>query len=263
MNEDKSALKQLLEAGEFRRGDDPGRKTMDKVFDARTLDAIYEVMKRFKVDLIDYPVSTGKESVVFKALVRKKNIAIKIYKMSTLGFNSVREYIEGDYRFEKEKLSRSSIVYVWARKEFINLRNMEEKGVKCPAPIGVHKNVLLMQYMGTSLKPAPQLRTYNGDDMAMYIDSAMKQYKEMVEKALLIHADLSEYNILCYRKNAFIIDVGQSVPITHPMAREFLNRDINNMITFAKKAGILEDDLALPSFYYNWPEDPHKLLRKQ
>ena len=181
MDNDKSALKQLLEAGEFRRGDDPGRKTVDKVFDARTLDAIYEVMKRFKVDLIDYPVSTGKESVVFKAIVRKKNIAIKIYKMSTLGFNSVREYIEGDYRFEKEKLSRSSIVYVWARKEFINLKNMEESGVKCPSPIGVHKNVLLMQYLGTSLKPAPQLRNYNGDDIAVYIHSAMNQYKNMVE----------------------------------------------------------------------------------
>ena len=119
-----------------------------------------------------------------------------------------------------------------------------------------------MQYLGTSLKPAPQLRNYNGDDMETYIHSAMNQYKQMVEKALLIHADLSEYNILCYRKNAYIIDVGQSVPITHPMAHEFLKRDVNNMIIFAKKAGILEEELTLPSFYHNWPEDPHKLLRK-
>ena len=129
MENDKSALKQLLESGEFRRGDDPGRKTVDKVFDARTLDAIYEVMKRFRVDIIDYPVSTGKESVVFRAVIKKKSIAIKIYKMSTLGFNSVREYIEGDYRFEKEKLSRNSLVYVWARKEFINFRSVMSKKI--------------------------------------------------------------------------------------------------------------------------------------
>ncbi|MHB8361509.1 MAG: serine protein kinase RIO [Thermoplasmataceae archaeon] len=262
MDNDKSALKQLLEAGEFRRGDDPGRKTMDKVFDTRTLSAIYDVMKKFKVDIIDYPVSTGKESVVFKAVLRKKNIAIKIYKMSTLGFNSVREYIEGDYRFEKEKLSRGSVVDVWARKEFVNLKNMTEFGVRCPAPIGVHKNVLLMQYLGTSLKPSQQLRNIRGEKLEKFIISAMKQYRNMVEKCYLIHADLSEYNILCYRNNSYIIDVGQSVPMTHPMAKEFLKRDINNMIIFSKKAGISESELEIPEFYYNWPDDPQKLVRK-
>ncbi|MHB1492195.1 MAG: serine protein kinase RIO [Thermoplasmataceae archaeon] len=262
MENDKSALKQLLESGEFRRGDDPGRKTVDKVFDARTLDAIYEVMKRFRVDIIDYPVSTGKEAVVFRAVIKKKSIAVKIYKMSTLGFNSVREYIEGDYRFEKEKLSRNSLVYVWARKEFINLKNMDERGVKCPVPIGVHKNVLLMQYIGTTLKPSPQLRNVGHELVANYFFSAMKQYKNMVEKCYLIHADLSEYNILCYRNNSYIIDVGQSVPITHPMARDFLKRDINNMIVFAKKIGISQSEIEIPEFYYNWPDEPKKLIRK-
>ncbi len=54
----------------------------------------------------------------------------------------------------------------------------------------------------------------------------------MYKDAHLVHADLSEYNILFYRNNPYIIDVGQSVSVKHPMALEFLRRDIKNINNF-------------------------------
>ncbi len=37
-----------------------------------------------------------------------------------------------------------------------------------------------------------------------------------------MHGDLSEYNILYYKKQVWIIDVGQAVQLTHPHATKFL-----------------------------------------
>jgi len=45
----------------------------------------------------------------------------------------------------------------------------------------------------------------------------------------MVHADLSEYNILYYQKKPIIIDVSQAVLISHPYAPAFLYRDILNI----------------------------------
>jgi len=57
----------------------------------------------------------------------------------------------------------------------------------------------------------------------------------------LIHGDLSEYNILVKDGKLFIIDVGQSVLLDHPMAEEFLHRDVKNIINYFSKYGVKAD----------------------
>lgn len=51
----------------------------------------------------------------------------------------------------------------------------------------------------------------------------------MYHNALLVHADLSEYNILWSEGQCWFIDVGQAVEPRHPGARAFLLRDCNNV----------------------------------
>jgi RIO kinase 1 len=65
----------------------------------------------------------------------------------------------------------------------------------------------------------------------------------MYVRASLVHADLSEYNILIDtdKEEAVIIDVGQAVTLNHPNARDFLARDIENIKRFFKKFGIEEE----------------------
>lgn len=46
----------------------------------------------------------------------------------------------------------------------------------------------------------------------------------------LVHADLSEYNILWHEEQCWIIDLGQAVEPTHPHALHFLHRDCSNVI---------------------------------
>jgi len=54
----------------------------------------------------------------------------------------------------------------------------------------------------------------------------------------LVHADLSEYNILYHEEHLWIIDVSQSVEHDHPAAFDFLRNDIKNMEDFFGRLGV-------------------------
>ena len=65
------------------------------------------------------------------------------------------------------------------------------------------------------------------------LDMAYQQVVEMMEQLYtvchLVHADLSEYNILWYEKEAWFIDVSQAVEPIHPSGLDFLLRDCTNV----------------------------------
>ena len=237
---DRSALEQLIFSREFIRSEDPGRKTVDLVFDNRTLKAIFESMKRFNVSYVDYPIASGKESLVFKAYIKGRAVAMKIFKISTLRFSRVSAYIMGDRRFEREKKDRSRIVYLWTKKEFVNLETAYRAGVTVPRPLGFHANILLMQYLGTKRGAAPELRKSNTDMESAYSQVA-NNMRLLYQVAKLVHADLSEYNILVHRSKSYFIDLGQGVDLSHPQAESFLDRDVHNMVAFFRRQGVKFD----------------------
>ena len=69
----------------------------------------------------------------------------------------------------------------------------------------------------------------------------LEEMKKIRESGL-VHADLSEYNILVKDSKPVIIDVGQAVLQTHPRAKEFLERDLKNISTFFRKKGVKDID---------------------
>jgi RIO kinase 1 len=52
----------------------------------------------------------------------------------------------------------------------------------------------------------------------------------------LVHADLSEYNILVHEGKLVIIDVSQSVDLDHPKALDFLREDCAHINDFFRHA---------------------------
>ena len=235
--EDLSALEQLLKSGEFLHSLQMERKTADLVFDSRTLKAVYEMVSRLRIDYIDYPISSGKESVVFKAYMGGKAVAMKIYKMSTLRFSNIWKYIDGDFRFSKEHLTRSSLVYLWARKEFTNLSECRKYRINAPVPISFHKNILLMSYLGTRTRSSPMIKDADADFPKAYTD-LMGSLRKLYGRAKLVHADLSEYNILYHRGRPYLVDMAQTVSREHPAADYFLERDLRNVCNFFRKKGV-------------------------
>jgi RIO kinase 1 len=60
----------------------------------------------------------------------------------------------------------------------------------------------------------------------------------MYQLCKLVHADLSEYNVLYHQKKLFIIDVSQSVEHDHPRSLEFLRMDIKNVSDFFRRKNV-------------------------
>ena len=219
------------------------RKTQDEVFDKSTLRTFEKLISNKVLDILDFPISTGKEGNVFRGVTPQgKNVAVKIYRTSTSTFKHMQPYIIGDPRFKSIHKSRRDLIYAWTRKEYKNLERLETVGVRAPKPIICLSNVLVMEYIGSSERPAPLLKDIVLDKpdeiFATLIDFITKMYK----KANLVHGDLSVFNILFYCKKPYIIDLGQGVLKEHPNAHEFLRRDIYNIVSYFNKYNITADE---------------------
>lgn len=218
------------------------RKTQDEVFDKYTLSTIEKLISDKIIDMLDFPISTGKEGNVFRAITpKKKFVAVKIYRTSNSTFKHISDYIIGDPRFESFRKNRKDIVHVWTKKEFKNLQRLKKIGVKAPKPIIFTSNVLVMQYIGDSYRPAPMLKDIIVEKPQEVFDSIIDSIAKMYKKAELVHSDLSAFNILYYRKKPYIIDLGQGVLLEHPRSLEFLKRDIDNIVRYFNKYNIRTD----------------------
>lgn len=60
----------------------------------------------------------------------------------------------------------------------------------------------------------------------------------MYKKCHLIHGDFSEYNILYYDGKCYVIDVGQSIDLSHEDRDLYLERDVNSIISFFRSRGV-------------------------
>ena len=142
--------------------------------------------------------------------------AIKIYKTSILVFKDRDRYVSGEYRFRHGycKSNPRKMVKVWAEKEMRNLKRLYTAGIPCPEPIMLRMHVLLMNFLGDSNgwyilsmkssmilmiiidRASPRLKDATIKDYAsLYLD-LVKIVWRMYHKCKLVHADLSEYNIM-------------------------------------------------------------------
>jgi len=235
-------MDEIIDEFRMRIKDSDQRGVYSDVFDEATLMALYELSRKGFIDALGGCFSTGKEANLFHAIAKKDDIseiAVKIYLISTANFNAMKEYILGDPRFIGIKQSRKDIILAWTKKEFKNLKRAEEAGVRVPKPYVTKRNILLMEFIGKDGIPMPQLK-----EAELTHEEAKRIFKRTVEymnllysKAKLVHADLSEYNILVdvNTMEPVIIDMGQSVTTDHFHADAYLRRDVANIARFFGK----------------------------
>jgi RIO kinase 1 len=240
--------------------DKSDRATSEQVLDPRTRMILLQMINRGIVSEINGCLSTGKEANVYGAvsipLATAENPepqplhrAIKVYKTSILVFKDRDRYVTGEHRFRGgyNKSSNRAMVKVWAEKEMRNLKRLYAAKIPCPEPIYLRLHVLVMGFLGDKKGwPAPRLRDVELPGSVEEVETQWRKLyisllglmQKMYKVCKLVHADLSEYNILYHEKKLFIIDVSQSVEHDHPRSLEFLRMDIKNVSDFFRRKGV-------------------------
>ena len=213
------------------------RRVFDAVFDRSTLMSLHKLMQSGEIETVDYPIARGKEAHVFHATTNQGPAAVKIFHTTNAVFKSLAKYIDGDPRFGGLKRRHRELVKIWVRKEYRNLRRTRKAGIRVPRPRAVLNNVLVMDLIGDESEPSPRLKDITIDDPKGVFDDLLEMLAVCWQTCDLAHADFSEYNILWYDGEPWVIDVGQAVVSAHPSSNEFLVRDVTRIVQWINRQG--------------------------
>ena len=260
--------------------DKQDRATVEQALDPRTMLILFKMLSREVFTEIHGCVSTGKEANVYharrvaadaKSLKQRGeeptttnggggdddevtdevtaavvDFAVKVYKTSILVFKDRDRYVSGDWRWRNgySKKNPRKMVQTWAEKEMRNLIRLKEAGLRVPKVEMLRSHVLVMEFIGSDGVAAPRLRDadISVKKMRSLFTELIVDVRMMYQKCRLVHADLSEYNLLFHDGHIWIIDVSQSVDQDHPRCLEFLREDLLHVIQYFAKR-----DVAVPT----------------
>ncbi|KAF0313239.1 Serine/threonine-protein kinase RIO1 [Amphibalanus amphitrite] len=232
------------DSARIRTKDKKDRATVEQVLDPRTRMILYQLMDREYFTEINGSVSMGKEANVFHASGAPPlnedgtgtERAVKIYKTSILTFKDREKYVAGEFRHRHgySKHNPRKMVQTWAEKEMRNLTRLTRAGVPCPQPVLLRSNVLVMGFIGEQGRAAPKLHDASissSKARELYLD-VVKMMRTIYHECRLVHADLSEYNMLYFKGRVYIIDVSQSLEHDHQNSLFFLRKDCTNITNY-------------------------------
>jgi RIO kinase 1 len=222
-------------------------KVEDSVFDEATLAALYKLVQDGYIDAFGGPLSTGKEANVYLAAGPDGDVAVKLYRINASDFRAMRDYLDGDPRFEGIGSDKKKVVVAWTKKEFANLKRAQAAGVRVPNPIAVQRNALVMEFVGRDGQRAKRLNEVDVENPETAYE-VVREYMRRLHRAGLVHGDLSEYNIVFHEGQLCLLDLGQAVTVHHPNSREFLERDCRNVAAFFTRQGFEVDPDDLLAF---------------
>ena len=248
--------------------DKADRATTQLVLDPRTLRLLSKLVANGHLSSLHGCISTGKEANVYYAQNTNTQpplsastdhtlpftpvyaeCAIKIYKTSILVFKDRDRYVSGEHRWRRGycKSNPRKMVRLWAEKEMRNLKRLNAASIPSPTPILLKSHVLVMSFVGEGGVAAPRLKdaTLSADDMRACYAQCVRLVRTLYHTCHLVHADLSEYNLLYHNTQLVVIDVSQAVEHDHPQAMQFLRKDIQNVGRFFAQGGhvnVMDDD---------------------
>lgn len=224
-------------------------KIEERVFDSSVFHIFYEFLNKGVISSVDYPIATGKESDVYRVTSGKRfaqgspYMAAKIFRIETANFIHMQDYLFADPRFSHVRRTKREVISAWCQKEFKNLHICARARVPAPKPFLFSKNILLMEFIGEEGIPDSTLKQIGSENPEKDCETILG-YIRRLYRAGLVHADLSEFNVLMHgypEPVPYLIDLGQAVVLGHPKSEEFLLRDITNTLRYFKHYGVKKD----------------------
>lgn len=265
----KNSMKRTMVKGVERSGtgraENYAEKTRGGAMDGNVRLLISKAINNGLIQHCNGVVKEGKEAIVYHADAGSQSdgfdVAVKVFKRIE-EFRNRSAYVDDDPRYHGSKfrnIDKRQQVEVWAEKEYRNLLRASRAGVAVPTPIMQKENVLFMRFLGDGGWPAAQLRELDIKKQSkkwivLYIQT-LAAIRRLYHCARLVHADLSEYNILVCPmlqvENAMdkseeskndlqivLIDFGQAVERNHPSALDLLKRDLSLVNSFFEKQAV-------------------------
>jgi RIO kinase 2 len=188
--------------------------------------AINALVKAGIIESFGQTLGVGKEADVYDALSPDgKRIAVKFHRLGRTSFRQTRRK-RGYVQEHSTWLFQSHLA---AEKEFQAMKLVYKNGVSVPKPISQNRHVIAMGMIeGGELSKYKEI----GQPQKI-IKEVLRNVRKAYLKAHVIHADLSEYNIILKPDgHILIIDWPQYVMTDHANAEELLERDLKNVLTF-------------------------------
>lgn len=188
--------------------------------------AINALFKAGVIESFGKSLGVGKEADVYDALSSSgKRIAIKFHRLGRISFRQTRRK-RGYTREHSTWLFQSHLA---AEREFQAMKLVYENGIAVPEPISQNRHVVTM-----GMIEGAQLYKYKDIGKPQKVlKEILRNVKKAYLKAHVIHADLSEYNIILKPDgHILIIDWPQAVKTDHANAAELLERDLKNILVF-------------------------------
>lgn len=216
-------------------------KVYENVFDEFTIKNLQKLMGQKIIEGVESPVKIGKEANIFTTnTAEAEKRILKIYRLESCNFNKMFKYIQSDPRFIGIKKQRRQVIFSWVKREYKNLLKARQAGVRVPTPFAIMYNVIVLEFIGEN-SPAPQLKDELPQNMERFLEDIVKNIKLLYKKGGLVHADLSEHNILNFNGKPVLIDFSQSTTTKDFAAKDYLKRDLDNLKRYFSKLGVNVD----------------------
>jgi len=200
--------------------------------------AINALVKAGVLEAFGKSLGVGKEADVYDALNPKgERIAIKFQRLGRISFRQTRRKRTYTTASTAGWLFQSRLA---AEREFQALKLLFPYKIAVPEPLNQNRHVVAMGMIeGAELAnwkrlPKPE----------QILKEILRNVRKAYLKAQVIHADLSEYNIILKpNKHILIIDWPQFVTKEHLNAKELLKRDVQNVLHYFERKHMLKVEL--------------------
>jgi len=199
--------------------------------------AINAFVKTEVLEAFGKPLGVGKEADVYDALnPKQERIAIKFHRLGRISFRQT-------IRKRSYTVKHTSWLFqsrLAAEKEFQALELVFQHGVAVPEPISQNRHALVMGMIeGAELAECKEI-----PKPKRILKEILRNIRKAYLKARVIHADLSEYNIILKcDMHILIIDWPQYVTKEHPNSQQLLRRDVKNVLRFFRRKHMLKPKL--------------------
>lgn len=167
-------------------------------------------------------IGVGKESIVYEGLGLGP-LVLKLHRVGQRSFRTVR--VSRGYLPDRGHMPRIFASSYSAAREHEALKRLHPE-VSVPLPIDRNRHVVAM-----SLFEGAPLHRCALDEPEGVLDAIVSNIRLAFRKGI-IHADLSEFNVMWDGREICLIDWPQWVGTEHPDAMLLLRRDLENLLTF-------------------------------